>query len=281
MNQQLERRYRWLLLAYPKTWRETNTDNMLATLDELSGPQQTRPGWRDTRGLIANGLRARTFASSGGSPRTAVADGAMRASLLWLCIWTGSVVGATFNSKVTVSGPPWARWLLLLPVVAFLARPSRWMLALLILAPVAMAALPQTASGIAPDLRWYGIVADLVSVLPIGFCALRARHVFTRRRLGWIGLIALSSLPSHGYIFGALLVFVLVTGLVGIGVLRLDPRPTATLITTIGFITVNRFALDMIGGALLVPLGYAAAAVAVTVALLAGLTRVSRPSFAT
>jgi hypothetical protein len=55
----LERRCRWLLLAYPAWYRRGRADEMLGTLLEASQPGRGWPSFRDTRALIIGGLRVR------------------------------------------------------------------------------------------------------------------------------------------------------------------------------------------------------------------------------
>jgi hypothetical protein len=95
--------------------------------------------------------------------------------------------------------------------------------------------------------------------------------------LAWLGLIAFSTLEFIVNIHSFVLLFVLAAGVVGLGVLRLDPRPTATLVTTVGLVVFFRTAND----AGLVRLGFEAAILAVTFGLLALITRITRPAFAT
>jgi hypothetical protein len=56
---ELEKRYRRLLLAYPRRYRRTRGLEMLTTLLDASGPGQRRPAWRDALNLVAGGLRCR------------------------------------------------------------------------------------------------------------------------------------------------------------------------------------------------------------------------------
>jgi hypothetical protein len=55
----LERRCGWLLLAYPAWYRRKRSGEMLGTLLEASPPGRSWPSFRDTRALIAGGLRVR------------------------------------------------------------------------------------------------------------------------------------------------------------------------------------------------------------------------------
>ncbi len=55
----LERRCRWLLLAYPARYRRERSEEMLDTLLEASPPGRRWPSIRDARALIIGGLRVR------------------------------------------------------------------------------------------------------------------------------------------------------------------------------------------------------------------------------
>jgi hypothetical protein len=55
----LERRYRWLLRAYPGWYRCERAGEMLGTLLEASPPGRRWPSFRDTRALVIGGLRVR------------------------------------------------------------------------------------------------------------------------------------------------------------------------------------------------------------------------------
>jgi hypothetical protein len=285
MNEQLERRYRRLLLAYPKTWRAANTDNMLGTLNELAEPNQTKPTLRDRRSLIANGIRARTFASSGGSPQAAVAEGAMRASLLAICIGDGGAVAGTFVPSIIMTNRHWVLWAMLVCTIAFLARPNRWTLSLNMLAPFATVAFPPTSALLSdwnhsPGMRMTAVVLGLAIWLPMIWCARSSRQVFMKRRLGWLGIIAVGGLEYVDNVHSLLFGFVVVVGLLGIGLLRLDPRPTATLVTVVGLVVLSRLTNPYLGSTAM-SMGLSVAAVIATVGLLALITRIARPAFAT
>ncbi|MER6949556.1 hypothetical protein ABT294_36640 [Nonomuraea sp. NPDC000554] len=63
----LERRYRRLLLAYPRTYRATHGDELLDVLLESAGPGQSVPAAREALGLIFGGARARIVHLATGS----------------------------------------------------------------------------------------------------------------------------------------------------------------------------------------------------------------------
>ncbi|GIJ58269.1 hypothetical protein [Virgisporangium aurantiacum] len=55
----LERRYRRLLLAYPRAYRRRHGAEILTTLMDAAGPGRDRPAGREVRNLLAGGLRQR------------------------------------------------------------------------------------------------------------------------------------------------------------------------------------------------------------------------------
>jgi hypothetical protein len=55
----LERRYRSLLRAYPKAYRDSHGEELVSTLMEASDPQARRPAFREVAALIAGGFAAR------------------------------------------------------------------------------------------------------------------------------------------------------------------------------------------------------------------------------
>lgn len=55
----LERRWRWLLLAYPAWYRRRRVEEMLGTLVEAYPADGRWPSFRDARALIIGGLRVR------------------------------------------------------------------------------------------------------------------------------------------------------------------------------------------------------------------------------
>ena len=76
MTPELARSYGRLLRIYPKSWRAENESELLGTLDETATAEQTRPTFRETRSLFANGMRARVRASNA-DRASAMAEGVM------------------------------------------------------------------------------------------------------------------------------------------------------------------------------------------------------------
>ncbi|GAA1273691.1 hypothetical protein Psi02_04480 [Planotetraspora silvatica] len=95
----LERRYRSLLRAYPKIYRDSHGDELVSTLMEASDPQAGRPALREAFALIAGGFAARARnARPEGVPWWA--DG--------LHLGVLAVATTTFALEISIrSGPIW------------------------------------------------------------------------------------------------------------------------------------------------------------------------------
>lgn len=63
---ELERRYRWLLRAYPPGYRADYEDELLDVLLATAGPGQARPPLREVRALLVGGIKARVIAAAQG-----------------------------------------------------------------------------------------------------------------------------------------------------------------------------------------------------------------------
>ena len=83
----LERRCRWLLLAYPAWYRRNRAGEMLGTLLETNPPGRRWPSSRDARALLLGGLRVRGWV--------------WRLSMLWVVIGAG---GAGYAFVCTMQG---------------------------------------------------------------------------------------------------------------------------------------------------------------------------------
>ena len=83
---ELERRYRWLLRAYPRAYRQYRADEMLETVLATAEDEQRRPNPREAAALVIGGLRARTGVDRLGS-RAAMGHSALRLSP-WRCSCT-------------------------------------------------------------------------------------------------------------------------------------------------------------------------------------------------
>jgi hypothetical protein len=73
----LARRYRRLLAAYPRRHRREHGEEMLTTLLDAAGPDQTRPSRREALDLLGNGLRRRLMPAHGVLPHLGAALSAL------------------------------------------------------------------------------------------------------------------------------------------------------------------------------------------------------------
>jgi hypothetical protein len=89
MSPELERRYRWLLRAYPARFRGRHQAEMLGTLAQSARPGQRFPSPREAAGLLAGGLRAHAMAGGGGTASGVLADGIYLGVLLLHAIAAG------------------------------------------------------------------------------------------------------------------------------------------------------------------------------------------------
>lgn len=118
---ELERRCRWLLRAYPATYRDARGEEILATLLESTPAAQIWPSRRDAAALIIGGLRVRAgqdqWPGIGTSMRQAAALGAALAFVRTavggpqFLSWTGIL-------QIDPPGAPLRGWLLALAAVA-------------------------------------------------------------------------------------------------------------------------------------------------------------------
>ncbi|MBY8874001.1 hypothetical protein K7640_19420 [Micromonospora sp. PLK6-60] len=117
---ELERRYRWLLRAYPRAYRRYRADEMLETL-LATADQRRRPDLREAAALVVGGLRARTGVDRLGS-RSALGHSALRLSALPLLVygvtlWAGGPI--SFLATMLSDGPyrPDAWWFIVIPAL--------------------------------------------------------------------------------------------------------------------------------------------------------------------
>jgi hypothetical protein len=173
----LERRYRWLLRAYPSSYRAKRGDEMLGTLMEASAPDRRRPSLRDTRALIIGGLRVR----GGQDQRLTTAAGLRLAALLGAAL---ALLGlaASYLSDVILS------WTHVYPETAGDGREAAFGLLALTavaaawLAPRAAAAGLALAAAVMFLLFWGDRV---MAIQPAGFLVLLAVALGRARR--WTG----------------------------------------------------------------------------------------------
>jgi hypothetical protein len=150
----LERRYRWLLRAYPAQYRSGRADEMLGTLLETAAPGQRRPSAREATALITGGIRARAARNASAPARASLRLAAMLACATWL----GSVVAALCRTLIFLgrNGQSVPKYEVATYAGLFVATILVWFvrreLAVLVLVAVVMAGLAWDVHGLWLDL---------------------------------------------------------------------------------------------------------------------------------
>jgi hypothetical protein len=180
----LERRYRWLLRAYPRWYRRKRGDEMLATLLEASQPGQRWPSARDTRALIMGGLRVRAAQdrrlTTGANLRLAAQLGAALTLLLLVAnsLTSAILIWAHVYGPYTHAGYLFASGLLGLAAVV-----AAWFAPRPVVAVLAAAAAAATAY-----ISWGG--NRMAAILPVGLLVVLPALVFLGERMprSWLWL---------------------------------------------------------------------------------------------
>jgi len=154
VSEPLERRYRWLLRAYPAPYRAARGDELVGTLLDLARPGQRRPSVRQAGAIVLCGLRVRTGVAR---PRTRqdIWHGALYLAVLFLL--AASTVDMLAESvlradRIVLNGGLSPRWY----------QDLRYPLVALVLA---------TALAAAVRARWVATVALLAVALVLGYWA--------------------------------------------------------------------------------------------------------------
>jgi hypothetical protein len=121
---ELERRYRWLLRAYPRAYRQYRADEMLETL-LATADNPRRPSLREAASLVVGGLRARTGVDRLGS-RSALGHSALRLSALSLLIygltlWAGGPISFLLTTLSEGLSNPGRSWFIVIPALLTIA----------------------------------------------------------------------------------------------------------------------------------------------------------------
>ncbi|MBV1854632.1 hypothetical protein [Catellatospora tritici] len=154
---QLERRYRLLLRAYPRWWRAARGPELLATLLDTAPPGARRPSLADTTDLLRNGVRCRLGLSTdagldeglGAAAPVALALAAGLSAFLWWRVEPSPLGGGTPGAHGTLGPLAYLAWLVALGVT--ILAPARTARAAIGGAIGATLALPPLATLTAPD----------------------------------------------------------------------------------------------------------------------------------
>jgi hypothetical protein len=207
----LERRYRWLLKAYPRSYREYRADEILEIVLAGADEGQRRPSLRESWALVIGGLRART-----GVDRLDAQ--AARYSTLRLCTLALLVYGvmrwaegpiywvSVLSSEYAYHIPPWVVVELAMLVIAVLTtawgryRPALGATTLAVL--TALWGMKPWASASRAEELWYmsdkllwSLLLPLLTLLPL----LRSPRRAVSRPWIWplLGALAVAALTPN------------------------------------------------------------------------------------
>ncbi|MFG3600508.1 hypothetical protein [Micromonospora chersina] len=219
---ELERRYRWLLRAYPRAYRQYRADEMLETLLVTADDERRRLDRREAVALVVGGLRARTGVDRLGS-RSALGHSALRLSALSLLVYgLTQRAGGPLGVLVTMlsEGPynPGAWWFIVIPALLTIALfAAAWGSYRLAFAAAILTVAAQHLSANGWDLSfWFSSVYDLQdAMLPDFWPALLASLALLRLLraprtpvarpwawpvLGALAVVALAPSPLNGWL---------------------------------------------------------------------------------
>ena len=171
----LQRRYARLLVAYPRSYRSSHGAELIGTLMEVSGPDQSKPRVREGLALVAEGLRTRLLGQTASTTRAWV-DG----------LHLGVFLLALANLTRGVGGYWTWPWLAVLAITV-LATLKGWV----------WAALPAAVVGAAQVCRplLHDVLPPAVNRLPFfgpGYGDLSAVAGFLTVAVGLVGLLVLT-----------------------------------------------------------------------------------------
>lgn len=89
----IERHCRWLLVVYPRWYREERADEIVDTLLEAAGPNRSWPSSKDARALILAGLRVRAGMQQRLTAGANVKQALLLAAVLLLAEYSASDLG--------------------------------------------------------------------------------------------------------------------------------------------------------------------------------------------
>ena len=241
MTDLLQRRYRRLLLAYPRAYRRRRGDELLGTLMELSRPGQRWPAPRQARALLVAGLRVRAGVDQLHSPAHAWLDSARAALVLMLTlqmitrIWLleitrGDLPAGESVGWRTIGGSAATVLVAGLAMVLLLSARDRPGIALALLAPLPPLLPPFGHTW--DNLYAFQIACWWLPVLALGVPLLRRPPASRPWRTSLaIPLLALAStlLPLTGQGFAPLIATLVLFAACLVWAAAIDPRPAIAL----------------------------------------------------
>jgi hypothetical protein len=251
MTPHLERRYHRLLRAYPKAWRAENETALLATLDETARPGQKRPAIRESRSLIANGLRARVRSSSV-DRSSALRQGLVWGSMVWLgvyaslpILWAGQRRYPSANQSRVFS---LAAVVVMVGYPIAVLRPGKKLFTLLgalcaggllfdwLRAPIAQGSVNRD-----------NVVASAAIVLPclaaLRWSARPLNYPSVRRSRFWLALPILGLVWTESFFVLVILCSALAVLVGALGAARFDPRGPMAAAFLLSTVELSRYVL--------------------------------------
>jgi hypothetical protein len=246
----LESMYRRLLLTYPGEYRREHEEEILATLVDAAEPGRRRPSLRETRDLLAGGLRTRALLAAREGGRALWADG-LRLGVALLLAMRISDYTMWIHGIPSIDGTsvplPLSTWIapvvLTLALVAVLRGGARSSLVLLVLGGLASTSssiqphsladfLSPAASVLSPSSLLMTLAAALLAAQwsaqrarpawPLWIAAaLIAGPALSRWALGWLPI------PTPYLTIESVAVLVVPFALlVAVALIARDPRPS-------------------------------------------------------
>ena len=243
MNEVLCRRYSALLRVYPQAWRDANSEELMGTLDELSGNEQRWPSFRQSRSLLVTGWRTRVRASVG--PEGFVLGDAAIPSVLLLL---GHVVMSVTRFSSFDDNP--GRWLGVMFIVPFLLlvrSVRRWSIVSIPVAGLACAAIAWRSAVGGPLQTWprppWVQFPLFLAAVGVGLAVLLHQRPELRKKRSWSWVVGLALTVVGGTLFDSirtgLFVFIVMLSVLFVGVLgfaRIEPR---AVLASLGFLTLQ------------------------------------------
>lgn len=218
--------YRIASLAYPRQYWAEHGDEIIETANELSNDNWS---FRESRQLVSNGLRTRSFEATGGDLRQVWVQGLaiflFVALLQGLSGWLGHVLGLA-PDNVEIVGPTWMFIALGLATTTF-AISTKWPAMLFIAACLFTNALTDAAGPIALTVT---VVA--MTTIPIATFG-NGRRLLSPAALA--ATLTLATASTGFWFFGPGLLSPL-TFVVGLALVRFDPRLLAAATTYTAFV---------------------------------------------
>lgn len=232
--------YSLVMLAYPTSYRDDHGAELVDTANELA------EGWsfRQSRSLLVEGLRTRTRVATEGSPRNALASGVAFAVGMLQLIWLESALLEVFDVGAHGSFAPPVSQLVLaaVPLVAVTVS-TRW--------PTAMVSITSVVAGLvlasrSADEMFFtsNLARPVVWLVLLMWLAVRTdgpRAFPPAVGAAWLGGavavgVTLSTFALPLFYLAAILV-------IGVLMIRVDPRPSAAATALLFHITLTQAAL--------------------------------------